>query len=112
MLLVCAEVVEPTFRRADGTALRHQWIHWQLVKWATSFGTAAVVFAVFAEAYQFARNTDRYRAKAVAMTSIDSALEHVTDARSRFLGLWFSEQTLENEHREWLRLMLEAEWFS
>ena len=31
--------------------------------------------------------------------------------RSQFLSLWFSEQSLENEHREWLRLMLDAEWF-
>jgi hypothetical protein len=53
-----------------------------------------------------------YRAKSVALTSIDSALEHATDARSRFLGLWFSEETPENEQREWLRLMLEAEWFA
>jgi hypothetical protein len=63
-------------------------------------------------AYEFARNTYRYRAKAVVLTSIDSALEHATAPRSQFLGLWFSEQTFETEHREWLRLMIEAEWFA
>jgi len=219
-----AEVVEPVFRKTDKAALGHQWNHRLLIKLATVFGTAAVIFAIlqlaFADqigghsmevaeviavilaftavglglriAFQanwlvernkaerlrmakyrflidpelrngdpavqgrkradleqqvreieatgpdavhhwikndtvphppqpvlvltvlppagsellFARNTYRYRAKAVALTSIDSALEHATDPRSQFLGLWFSEQTLENENREWLRLML------
>jgi hypothetical protein len=32
---VCAEVVEPPFRKADKAALRHQWHHRQLIKWAT-----------------------------------------------------------------------------
>ena len=63
----------------------------------------------FVSAYEAARNAYRYRAKAVALTSIQSALVHATDPRSQFLGLWFCEQTLENEHREWLRLMLETE---
>lgn len=63
-------------------------------------------------AYEFSRNTYRYRAKAVALETIVTGLDHVRDPRSRFLALWVSEQTLENEHREWLRLMLEAEWFA
>ena len=46
VLDVCASVVEPPFRKADKAALRHQWIHRQLIKWATVFGTAAVVFAI------------------------------------------------------------------
>lgn len=65
----------------------------------------------FRSAYEFARNTHRHRAKAVTLTSIGSVLEHATEPRAQFLALWFSEQTLENEHWEWLRLMIEAEWF-
>lgn len=53
----------------------------------------------------------RWPALAVALESIRSALDHASSPRSQYLGLWFCEQTLENEHREWLRLMLEAEWF-
>ena len=65
----------------------------------------------FRSAYEFSRNTYRYRDKAVVLTSIDSSLEHATGPRSEFLAMWFSEQPLENDHREWLRLMIEAEWF-
>jgi hypothetical protein len=83
-----------------------------LIVLAASLPVLGGMIRTFAEAYQFARNTYRYRAKAVALTSIDSALGHAVDPRSQFLGLWLSEETLENEHREWLRLMLEAEWFA
>jgi hypothetical protein len=83
---------------------------WMIVL-AASLPVLGGTFRTFREAYQFARNTYRYRAKAVALASIKAALEQETTPRSQFLGLWFCEQTLENEHREWLRLMLEAEWF-
>jgi hypothetical protein len=83
---------------------------WMIVA-AASLPVLGGTIRTFQNAYQFARNTYRYRAKAVALTSIKSALDHATGPRSQFLALWFSEQTLENEHREWLRLMLEAEWF-
>ncbi|MFI5458008.1 MAG: hypothetical protein ACHRXM_21420 [Isosphaerales bacterium] len=50
-LQVCAEVIEPAFRKADGAALRHQWNHRQLVKLATVFGTAAIIFAILQLAF-------------------------------------------------------------
>jgi hypothetical protein len=84
---------------------------WMIVL-AASLPVLGGTFRTFREAYQFARNTYRYRAKAVALTSIEAALAQETTPRSQFLGLWFCEQTLENEHREWLRLMLEVEWFA
>jgi len=83
---------------------------WMIVL-AASLPVIGGAFRTFQSAYQAARNAYRYRAKAVALASIKAALEHATGPRSQFLALWFSEQTLENEHREWLRLMLEAEWF-
>jgi hypothetical protein len=83
-----------------------------LIVLAASLPVLGGMIRTFAEAYQFARNTYRYRAKAVALTSIDSDLELAIEPRSQFLGLWLSEETLENEHREWLRLMLDAEWFA
>jgi hypothetical protein len=79
---------------------------------AASLPVLGGAIRTFRSAYEFARNTYRYRAKAVVLMSIDSALEHATASRSQFLGMWFSEQTLETEHREWLRLMIEAEWFA
>jgi len=83
---------------------------WMIVL-AASLPVIGGAFRTFQSAYEAARNAYRYRAKAVALASIKSALDHATGPRSQFLALWFCEQTLENEHREWLRLMLEAEWF-
>jgi hypothetical protein len=83
-----------------------------LIVLAASLPVVGGAFRTFRIAYEFARNTYRYRAKAVALTAIDSALEPATDPRSQFRGFWASEQILETEHREWLRLMIEAEWFA
>jgi hypothetical protein len=83
-----------------------------LIVLAASLPVVGGTIRTFHTAYGFAPNTYRYRAKAVALASIDSALQRATDARSQFLGLWLCEETLETEHREWLRLMLEAEWFA
>jgi hypothetical protein len=83
---------------------------WMIVL-AASLPVIGGAIRTFVLAYEAARNAYRYRAKAVALASIKSALEHATGPCSQFLALWFCEQTLENEHREWLRLMLEAEWF-
>jgi hypothetical protein len=83
---------------------------WMIVL-AASLPVIGGAFRTFQSAYQAARNAYRYRAKAVALTSIKSALDHATGPRGEFLALWFREQTFENEHREWPRLMLKAEWF-
>ncbi len=79
---------------------------------AASLPVVGGAIRTFQGAHQFARNTYRYRAKALALSSIDAGLTHAAQTRAQFLALWFSEQTLENEHREWLRLMLEAEWIA
>jgi hypothetical protein len=46
MLQVCAEVVEPAFRKTDREALHHQFKHRQLIKPVAAFGSAAVIFAI------------------------------------------------------------------
>jgi hypothetical protein len=66
----------------------------------------------FRSAFENARNKIRYQAKTVAVTAVDGALDHYPDCRTLHVGLWYSEFILENEHREWLRLMIEAEWFA
>jgi hypothetical protein len=38
-------------------------------------------------------------------------LQRETDAATIFRLLWQCERIMDNEHREWLRLMIEAEWF-
>jgi hypothetical protein len=62
-------------------------------------------------AYEFARNNSRFRAKLVALSGLDERLRQENDPEAIFRDLWSCEQILESEHREWLRLMIEGEWF-
>jgi hypothetical protein len=83
---------------------------WMIVL-AVSLPVFGGLFRTFRSAYEFARNTYRYRAKEDALSSIKSYVQPPTGPRAEFLGMWASEQILETEHREWIRLMIEAEWF-
>lgn len=62
-------------------------------------------------ALEFARNNIRFRAKLVALQPLAARLQEETDVEATFRDLWCCEQIFESEHREWLRLMIEAEWF-
>ena len=62
-------------------------------------------------AYEFARNNSRFRAKLVALSRLAERLRQENDPEAIFRDLWSCEQILESEHREWLRLMIEGEWF-
>jgi hypothetical protein len=61
-------------------------------------------------AYEFARNTSRYRAKTVALDRLDRILGDESDPWSKLRELWYAEELFAFEHREWCRLMIEAEW--
>ena len=78
----------------------------------------AVVLAVlgagvrtYRGAHEFARNTNRFQAKYLALTHLGDRLRQETDPTAICRDLWYCEQILESEHREWLRLMIDAEWF-
>lgn len=78
----------------------------------------AVVLAVlgagvrtFRGAHEFSRNTIRFRAKYLALNHLAEKLRQETDPAAALRDLWYCEQILESEHREWLRLMIDAEWF-
>jgi len=62
-------------------------------------------------AYEFARNNSRFRAKLVALRRLAERIRQENDPEAIFRDLWSCEQILESEHREWLRLMIEGEWF-
>jgi hypothetical protein len=62
-------------------------------------------------AYEFARNNSRFRAKLVALSRLAERLRQENDPEAIFRDLWSCEQIMESEHREWLRLMIEGEWF-
>jgi hypothetical protein len=61
-----------------------------------------------------ARNASRYRAKSKALGEIDERLTELAaehDAEAVFRELNFCEYVLDLDQREWLRLMIEAEWY-
>ena len=67
-------------------------------------------------ANEFARNAARSKAKHTALTRYRDAIESVSradppDAARLFHLLALSEALLVSEQREWLRLMLDAEWY-
>jgi hypothetical protein len=67
-------------------------------------------------AHEYARNAMRYEAKLLALRHFEKRLvrkgaKQELDVHRIFHALWCCEQIFEFEHREWLRLMLEAEWY-
>ena len=90
---------------------------------AASLPVLSAGIRTFRSAYQLARNTSRYKAAFEAIKPPAQRLEGhaerlnglyaegytTIDAHDVFRDLWRCEQILEAEHREWLRLMMEAE---
>ena len=62
-------------------------------------------------AFEFARNYSRFHGAATGLSQISERLRHCADSSAIPTLLEQSEQVLAAEHREWLRLMMEAEWF-
>jgi hypothetical protein len=69
----------------------------------------------YRSAHEYARSAALFHAKASAMAEferiISRPLEHAEDAARLMRDILDCEKFLEAEHREWLRLMLESEWF-
>jgi hypothetical protein len=67
-------------------------------------------------AYEFARSASLFQAKLNALDRFRQGLQHdlaatAPDPAAVLRRLWQCENFFEHEHHEWLRLMLEAEWF-
>jgi hypothetical protein len=96
-----------------------------LILIAASLPVIGAGVRTFRSAYQLARNTSRYKAAFEAIKLPAERLERdaqrlyglyaegqtTVNADGVFRDMWRCEQILEAEHREWLRLMMEAEWF-
>lgn len=68
-------------------------------------------FRVLRTAHEYARNASRFEATHDALSALSGKLRDATSARAIFQELGFCEQVLESDLREWMRLMVEAEWF-
>jgi len=61
-------------------------------------------------AQEFGRNSLRFKAKRSALEKIGSRLKLADSPEQIFHWLWACEYVLESDYREWLRLMIDAEW--
>jgi len=62
-------------------------------------------------AYESARNASRFEASYNTLEGLADRLSKAENSSAVFRELGFCEQVLEADHREWMRLMAEAEWF-
>jgi hypothetical protein len=60
--------------------------------------------------FEFARSASLYRAKAAILRQLAARLQEAPSGEKALRILWECERYLEAEQREWLRLMLDAEW--
>ena len=59
---------------------------------------------------EYARNTMRFNAVYRALEALGRRLSNAAEMGSILRGIGDVEAVLEDEHREWLRLMIEADW--
>jgi hypothetical protein len=71
----------------------------------------AAAVRVYRSANEYARNASRHRSTYHALNKLSLQLNESTRPDEVFRLLGFCEQVLEADHREWMRLMVEAEWF-
>ena len=60
---------------------------------------------------EYGRNASRYESTHNVLLELSERLRQANDPDSAFREIGFCEQTLEADLREWVRLMVEAEWF-
>lgn len=62
-------------------------------------------------AHESARNASRDESNHYILSKLSDRLRSAPDAAAAFREMGFCEQIFEANHREWMRLMVEAEWF-
>jgi hypothetical protein len=62
-------------------------------------------------AYEMGRNATRSTAKLRALDEMSAPIREDDEPRAILHNLWLCEYIIESDQREWLRLMIDAEWF-
>lgn len=90
----------------------------RLETWDEAFVFAAAALPTFFAGFrtwrssnEFARNRARAQAKLSQLIDLETALKDAKDPWTVLTTMRLSEALLEEEQREWARLMTEAEWF-
>ncbi|MBW3543780.1 MAG: hypothetical protein KY476_26325 [Planctomycetes bacterium] len=95
----------------DESDEHHGWVPLVLLLLAAGLPAIAAGFRTLRGAHEFGRNAIRFHALATRLDSLRDDLENATAADRKLEVMWQAEQELESEHRAWMRLMIEAEWF-
>lgn len=94
--------------------LKHWWVTMpdtRLLTLAVALPALGAAIRSFRLAKEVDRNALRFQAKKSAMETVRDRLRVAQTPEALFHDLWACEYVLESDHREWLRLMIEAEWF-
>jgi hypothetical protein len=82
-----------------------------LILMAAALPVMGAGFRMHRAANEFARNAARFEAVHSILSELSQRLRLAPDAAAVFREIGFIEQTFEADLREWMRLMVEAEWF-
>lgn len=96
-----------------------------LILLAALFPVVVAGLKTLRSAFEFSRNNMRFHSMYLALSELhERLLKHKEDLLQKvtkteliireeviYTDLWWCEHLLETEHREWLRLMVDAEWF-
>jgi hypothetical protein len=82
-----------------------------LIFLAACLPVGGAAFRTLRIAHEFGRNALRFRATAHELRQLEAELQGEASSQVKLEILQKAEQVLEGERREWLRLMIDAEWY-
>jgi hypothetical protein len=94
-----------------GTAHELDTLSRMLVVGSAALGIVAAAVRTVRGAHEYGRNSSRYAAKYELLSGLEEKLKAGPIGISVLGDFWYAEQSLEADHRDWLRLMSQAEWF-
>jgi hypothetical protein len=99
------DVVFPTHQESYDTATL------LMLMLAACLPVIAAAIRLLRTTHEFGRNTLRFRATSHELKKLLDRLQKEADPQAKLEILHKTERALQAERREWLRLMIEAEWF-
>jgi hypothetical protein len=89
----------------------HDEVSLALLLLAACLPVAGAAVRTLRGAHEFGRNVLRFRATAHKLGQLENDLQREANLQAKLKVLQRVEQVLEAERREWLRLMVDAEWY-
>ena len=87
------------------------WLAVSLILLAVALPASGAMFRTIFAAREMGRNATRSSAKLKALEEMSASIREEDEPSGILRNLWLCEYVIESDHREWLRLMIDAEWF-